>query len=457
MKKMTLMVLIAVFVITGVFAAGTKEKIVEKEIAPTLTKDGRIEVMFWCTYTGDSSDFFDKIISEFNTSQSKYFVVKERNGNYYDQLAKMQATDRENLPALCNSSSETVGSYLYSGVVKMVQDFMDADPSYKTNLYGNLVPTYGLNERLIGYPLGQSLSGFFYNADVFKAAGIDPYSLRSMDAIYEAAGRIVEGGFAKYGIAEEHSGIWANYAFAREGYYCTDNENGTTGLPTRCLYDDNSNGFADIVERYYTSWANLASKGYVFPFGAKIKDDIIPALGRGELAMVVTTNSYRANVNDAAKAYGSTYGFVPMFSVTEKGKQTGYCASGNGFFIVDNGCKEEQLGAWEFIKYFTSPSVQLRWNKMTGYLPLYDEIYNSGEYQEFINDPENAYIKVLIHELQQADSSAFYAFTATNNVYSPAGATCLEAVMSGVPVKKAIAEMCATINESFQLYNATNR
>lgn len=204
MKKMTLMVLIAVFVITGVFAAGTKEKIVEKEIAPTLTKDGRIEVMFWCTYTGDSSDFFDKIISEFNTSQSKYFVVKERNGNYYDQLAKMQATDRENLPALCNSSSETVGSYLYSGVVKMVQDFMDADPSYKTNLYGNLVATYGLNERLIGYPLGQSLSGFFYNADVFKAAGIDPYSLRSMDAIYEAAGRIVEGGFAKYGIAEEH-------------------------------------------------------------------------------------------------------------------------------------------------------------------------------------------------------------------------------------------------------------
>ena len=80
-----------------------------------------------------------------------------------------------------------------------------------------------------------------------------------------------------------------------------------------------------------------------------------------------------------------------------------------------------------------------------------------AEYKEFINNPENAYIKILIQELQKADNSAFYAFTATNNVYSPAGATCLEAVMSGVPVKQAIAEMCATINESFELYNATNR
>lgn len=457
MKRFTLMVLIALLAIGSLLATGAKEEAVEKGIAPTYTKDGRIEVMFWCPYTGDSSDFFDNIIAEFNDSQDKYFIVKERNGNYYDQLAKMQATEQESLPALCNSSSETVGSYLHSGIVKMVQDFMDADSSYKTDLYGNLVATYGLNGRLIGYPLGQSLAGFFYNADVFKAAGIDPYTLRNMDAIHEAAVKIAEGGYAKYAISEEHSGIWANYAFAREGFYCTDNDNGTTGLPTKCLYDDNSNGFADIVERYYTAWADLAKKGYVYPFGAKIKDDLIPALGRGELAMIVTTNSYRANVNDAANANGSTYGFVPMFSVTAQGKQTGYCASGNGFFIVDNGCDEEQLGAWEFIKYFTSPSVQLRWNKMTGYLPLYDEIYNSAEYQEFINNPENAYIKILIQELQKADNSAFYAFTATNNVYSPAGATCLEAVMSGVPVKQAIAEMCATINESFELYNATNR
>lgn len=456
MKKITLLVLIVLLTTGSLFATGAKEEATLKEIAPTYTADGRIQVMYWSPYAGDNARFLDGIIAEFNASQDKYSVVRETNGGYYDQLAKMQATERRSLPALCNSSSETVGSYLYSGKILMVQDFIDADSNYTIDLYENLVATYGLNGKLIGYPLGQSLSGFFYNADIFEAAGIDPYSLRSMDSIYEASCKIVSGGYAKYAIAEEHSGIWANYAFAREGFYCTDNENGATGLPTKCLYDDNSNGFADVVTKYYTAWADLAKKGCVYPFGAKIRDDIIPALGRGDLAMLVTTNAYRQSVDDAANAHGSRYGFVPMFSVTDKGRQTGYCASGNGFFIVDNGCPQEQQGAWEFIKYFTSPSVQLRWNTMTGYLPLYDDIYYAKEYQEFINKPENDYIKFILDEIRASDNSTFYAFTATNNVYSPAGATCLEAVMHGVPVSRAIAEMCAIINESFEMYNATN-
>lgn len=423
----------------------------------TITDDGEpVEVMYWSPYTGASAEFVDTIIREFNAMQSKYVVVREYNGGYYDQIAKMQATDQSGLPALCNSSSETVGSYLHADFIKMVQDFIDADKSYSTKLYDNLVATYGKEGKLVGYPLGLSLSGFFYNADVFEAAGIDPHSLTSMDAIHDAALKITEGGYAKYGIAEEHSGIWANYAFAREGFYCTDNENGASGLPTKCLYDDNSNGFADIVTKYYSDWADLAVKGCLYPFGSKIKDDMIPAMGKGDLAMIVTTNSYRVPVEAAAKENGSQYGFVPMFSVTDKGKNTGYCSSGNGFFIVDNGNEAAQQGAWEFIKYFTSVDVQLRWDMETGYLPMYDEIYNSAQYQGFLGKEENTYIKTLIDALQNADNSAYYAFTATNNVYSPAGATCLEAVINGTPVKDAISQMCKTINESFEIYNQTN-
>lgn len=416
----------------------------------------RIEVKYWSPYTGTSAEFVQGIIDEFNAQQDTYTVVMEYNGGYYDQIAKLQATDTNNLPALCNSSSETVGSYLHSGLIRNVQEFVDADADYSTELYGNLIATYGVDGELIGYPLGLSLSGFFYNVEIFEAAGIDPYSLTSMDRIYDAVIQICEGGYAQYGIAEEHSGIWANYAFAREGFYTTDNENGATGLPTKCLYDDNSNGFADIVAGYYQNWADLAAKGYVYPFGSKIKDDMIPAMGRGELAMIVTTNSYRTQASAAAAENGSHYGFVPMFSATDNGKQTGYCSSGNGFFIIDNGNAEAQQGAWEFIKYFTSVDVQLRWDTQTGYLPLYDEIYNSDEYQTFLAEEENSYIRTLIEALQNADNSAYYAFVANNNEYTPAGATCLEAVINGTPVEDAIEAMCETINSSFELYNATN-
>lgn len=428
----------------------------EEAAAPVAPED-RVIVKYWCPHGSGTSTWIDEnVINAFNESQDKYWVVREYNGGYYDQLAKLQSTEQKDLPAFVNSSSETVGSYLHSGLIIPIQNFIDADSTYEDpSLYGNLVATYGIDGELIGYPEALSLSGFFYNKSVFEAAGIDPYSLTSMDAVYAAVEKICTGGHAEYGIAEEHSGIWANYAFHREGFYTVDNENGKTGLPTKCLYDDNSNGFADIVTKYYTHWSNIAANGYLYPFGAEVKEELIPALASGKLAMLVTTNSYQANMKEAFAENPDGYGFVPMFSVTDDGKQTGYCSSGQGFFMIDNGDPEAQQGAWEYIKFFCSAAVQTQWNIRSGYLPICDAVYNDAEYQAYLAD--YPYVQTLIDAMKNSDLSAFYAFTATNNTYSPAGATCLEAVINGTPVADAIAQMCQTINDDFEIYNATNQ
>ena len=415
---------------------------------------GRTLVKYWSPFGSGTASKMDSFINAFNGSQDTYFVVREYNGGYYDQIAKLMATEQADLPALCNSSSETVGSYLHSGLIKMMQDYIDGDSEMaERNLYGNLISTFGKDGDLIGYPVGLSLSGFWYNTAVFEKAGIDPTTLTSFDRVYEAALKIGEGGYAQYALSEEHSGIWANYAFAREGFYTTDNENGATGLPTKCLYDDNSNGFADIVTNYYTEWADLAAKGYLYPVGSSMKEELIPALAAGQLAMIVSTNSYLSQVQ-AAFGDSKDFGFIPMFSATDNGKQTGFCSSGNGFFIVDNGNKEAMKGAYEFVKFFTNVDNQIAWNAMTGYLPLYDDVYNSKEYQAVL--AEYPYVQSVIEAMRSADNSAWYAFTATNNEYTLAGATCLEAVCNGTPVDQAIAEMCETINNAFEMYNATN-
>lgn len=454
MKKL-LMVLCVLLLAVCLFAQGGSEEKApqEEQKSAAPTQDGKIIVPYWRCYTGKSAEFVDGIIEEFNASQDKYVVIPEYNGGYYDQFAKLMATDRENLPAMCNSSSETVGSYLHSGLVKYAQDFIDADSTWSYNFYGNLVSTYGINGRLVGIPLGFSLSGFFYNADIMAKAGIDPYSLTSFDRVYAAALKICEGGYAKYGLAEEHSGIWANYCFHREGLYTVDNNNGVDALPTKCLY--NEGPLKEICYNYYKEWADLGAKGYVYPVGSKIKTDLIPAMGAGDLAMIITTNSYKSTLQQVFEQTGGNYGFVPMFSATDNGKQTGFCSSGNGFFIIDNGYPEQQQGAFEFIKYFDSPSVQLRWMAQTGYLPMYDAVAQTPEYQEILKT-DNYTAKVL-EVLSKADTSAFYAFTAVNNIYSPAGATCLEAVINGADVQASIDQMCETINEAFKMYNLTNR
>jgi sn-glycerol 3-phosphate transport system substrate-binding protein len=143
-----------------------------------------------------------------------------------------------------------------------------------------------------------------------------------------------------------------------------------------------------------------------------------------------------------------------MFSADANGKNAGYCSSGQGLFVINNGNKAAMMGAWEVIKYFASPEIQVEWDKMTGYLPISDAVYNDADYQAYLK--EFPYVQKIIDAMKGADLSAFYAFTATNNTYSPAGATALEEIFNGTPVADAIATMVATINEDFELYNATN-
>ena len=71
---------------------------------------GRVLVMYWSPYGSGTTKYVDPHIEAFNNMQDEYWVVREYNGGYYDQIAKLMATEKKDLPALVNSSSETVGS-----------------------------------------------------------------------------------------------------------------------------------------------------------------------------------------------------------------------------------------------------------------------------------------------------------------------------------------------------------
>ncbi len=86
---------------------------------------------------------------------------------------------------------------------------------------------------------------------------------------------------------------------------------------------------------------------------------------------------------------------------------------------------------------------------------MYDGVAETAEYKEIL--ASDNYTQYILDALAKSDYSAFYAFTATNNTYSPAGATCLEAVLNGGDVQAAIDQMCETINDAFEMYNLTNR
>ena len=170
--------------------------------------------------------------------------------------------------------------------------------------------------------------------------------------------------------------------------------------------------------------------------------------------MMITTNSSYKRIKEACEANGMEVGFQPQYSITENGKKSGFCTSGNGMFIIDNGKTKSMQGAYEFLKYFTSVEVQLQWNQDTSYMPMYKEIYEHPDFQATLSWRPS--FDQNIKDFLAGDDSAFYAFTATNNEYTLAQQTCLEAVCNGTPVDDAIAQMVTSINDAFELYNMAN-
>ena len=100
---------LVVFLVLSMLLAGISAAFAQDAPAEIVVPEGRILVKYWSPYGSGSSAWIDEnAINVFNAAQDKYFVVREYNGGYYDQIAKLMATEQKDLPAFCNSSSSTV-------------------------------------------------------------------------------------------------------------------------------------------------------------------------------------------------------------------------------------------------------------------------------------------------------------------------------------------------------------
>lgn len=193
--------------------------------APEATSEaagGDVTEVTWWTYFGDKNiGYLQNIIDDFNNSQNQYHVTIVYQGNQMECNAKLQSTEKENLPAMFSGAVEDVAMYANSDFCVPLQKYVDADTEGWQELddtWDALRSAYSDGQgNLIGYPIGYSYPNIFYNADLLKKAGVDPASIQSFDDLYDASKTIVDGGFATYGIGFFANGAMFNVALGREG------------------------------------------------------------------------------------------------------------------------------------------------------------------------------------------------------------------------------------------------
>ena len=447
-------------------AETTKEvtEVSEQTAAETKTEapeQAAPEEVVWWTYFGDANiGYLQTVIDSFNESQSEYHVTIEYQGKQDEMNAKIQSTAQKDLPALFSGAVENVAMYAEADYCKPIQEYLDADTEGWPELdhtwdaiRGAYCDTQG---NQVGYPIGYSYPGIYYNADMFREAGIDPAEVNSFQDLYDASKKLVDGGFTTYGIGFHPDGFYFNAALGREGIKAYNNDNGLNGERiTQCLYETDEavyNAVYSMLEVYQ----KLHAEELCVPYGSDYQAEIIPQIASGDCAMMMGVVSMTTKVLDSVNG-AFEVGILPMVSATEEGKCTGEPAGGTGTFIGNNGNEKQMQGAYEFIKYASTGESAAHFAVKTGYLAPNQEAYDSETYQTYVKETFPAVASVY-DSLAKSDDSALNHYIPISNEMKAANKFAIEtaAADSKADLKQVIHTAAESIQEAIDLYNQSN-
>src|SRR5256712_11544818 len=143
--------------------------------APDKSVQPASKIVFWHSMSGVNGDAVNRMVENFNKSQSKITVEAIFQGAYDDALSKLN-------PALASNSAPTIIQVfdigqrfmIDSGEIVPVQAFVDRDKYDTSDFEPAVVNYYRVQNTLYSKPFNSSSSILYYNKEAFREAGFDP-------------------------------------------------------------------------------------------------------------------------------------------------------------------------------------------------------------------------------------------------------------------------------------------
>ena len=248
------------------------------------------------------------------------------------------------------------------------------------------------NGKVVAMPYTISTPTLFYNATLFKQAGLNPADPPATIAQAQQDGLAI----AKTGA----SGVYFDIADAAKSDFLTqsviDANGGSEISPA---------GQPDVEQP--AAVAALAAMRELTTSGAQptvSEADAVAAFDAGKLGMLVTSTALLAGVEAAAQGkFDLRTAAMPGFA----GKPARTTFSGAGLVVLARD-KAHQQAAWQFIKFLTSAQGFTIITSKIGYLPLRPAIVNDSRYlgPYYRKDPR---IGPALKQLAQVTPYAFFA------------------------------------------------
>jgi multiple sugar transport system substrate-binding protein/sn-glycerol 3-phosphate transport system substrate-binding protein len=319
-------------------------------------------VTWWHQHSGSREEDLMVMVEDFNAANECGITIEAQNvGGYNDTRDKMNAAIQTGeLPGLVvgyqndqafyelADALADLNPYLYDPDWGMTKE--QREDFYQSFLEQGVHPAFD-NQRL-GFPPNRSMEVLFYNQTWLEELGYDgpPETPEEFEAMACAAAEANGDGTGGYILRDDASAV-AAWTFAFGGNVLTEDGTGY-------VYDGEATQQAlEMLKRMYDNGcAYFFTEGYPNPEFA----------ARRAIFAQGSTSGIRFYEGDMEAAENDdAWGLTAIPHTTDDPVQNIYGAD----VMIPETTPETQLAAWIFVKWFTTPENQARWDQISTYFP----------------------------------------------------------------------------------------
>ncbi|MFO8150899.1 MAG: ABC transporter substrate-binding protein [Trueperaceae bacterium] len=349
-------------------------------------------VDFWHGMTGSRLAVLEQVVDGFNERDPNMQINPVLMGTYEEGLARfLGAYPVGEEPPLIQIYEVGTQAMHDSGMIipaYQIPEMLGEEWDFGQYV-GPIVRYYSRDGNLWSWPFASSTAMLYYNADHFRAAGLDPNAPpTTWDEVHE------------YGLQLQESGVvrdvigfgWPDWQFEQQlalhDQPYVDNDNGRAGHATEVMWP------TEFTDTLFAKWSAMAEDGVWLYAGTEYSPN--SGFTSGTLTMMLqSTSSLDGIMNTVGDDFEVRTAFIPRLDGYPRGNSI---IGGNSLYVSDNASEEELRVIFEFFKYLAEPDVDVFWHQNTGYFPATNaalkRLMDEGWFQESPNHL-TAFLQIL--------------------------------------------------------------
>jgi sn-glycerol 3-phosphate transport system substrate-binding protein len=349
------------------------------DVLDEASADGPVDLLFWHGLSNENGRTMERIVDQYNQSQTRVHVRLEFQGGYEQSIDKYLQSNTDNRPDLVQIPEYATQLMIDTKSTVPMQACMESAAFDSSALLPAALSAYSAEGVEWSMPLNVSNPVLYYNKKIFRDAGLDPEQPPLTLAEVAEDGRIIQQtGAAAYGLvldtAPDGGGGWfLEQWLAKQGEFYSDNDNGRSAPSTRVLFDG-AGGVALMTEL-----RDVVLTGGGYYVGEN------PDGQQALLKLASTTDPATMTISTSA-GLGPVLAFVEGGIIPGIGSEDigvspmpspngapGALIGGNSLWITAGRGDDKAAAAWDFTSWLVSAEVQSDFAASTGYVPV-----NSG-------------------------------------------------------------------------------